>query len=187
MCILFLKKHARSVFWMKHNRNDARTETEKKAARKAPMKEIVPLIEETVKQDGTFRLITAGTSMKPLLRDRMDTVVLTKAHFPLKRYDIPLYRRAGGQYVLHRVMKCEKDKTYTLCGDNQLMLEKGIKEDAIIAVACEIERGGKTIRFDSIAYSIYVFFWCRCFFIRTFCLKLRSVYGKIKIKKEKEV
>lgn len=149
---------------------------------KAPMKKLAPLIEETVNGGGTFRLITAGTSMLPLLRDRTDTVILKKAETPLKRYDIPLYRRANGQYVLHRILRLEKDGTYTLCGDNQTVAEKGIRDEDITAVASEIDRNGKTIRFSSFGYRLYVFLWCKCFLIRRILLKLAAAYLKIKNK-----
>ena len=179
MYTLFSKKRARSGFWMKRKKIDPFGAEEKSAVR-ASMKTLVPLICDTVQNGGTFRLITAGTSMKPLLRDRTDTVVLKKALLPLKRYDIALYRRPNGQYVLHRVIKCEKNGTYTLCGDNQLLPEKGVRDDAVIAVVSHIERGERTVRLDGSGYKIYVFFWCRCFFIRRFVLKLRAAYEKIK-------
>lgn len=145
----------------------------------APMREIVPIIEQTLSCGGKFRLITAGTSMLPLLRNRTDTVILCKPA-TLSRYDIILYRRSHGHYVLHRIMKCESDGTFTLCGDNQLIYERGIKRDDVIAVVSQIERNGKTIDLSaSVCYRIYVFFWCRCRAVRFLAFKLRAVGSKI--------
>lgn len=145
----------------------------------APMSEIVPLIVQTLEDGGQFRLITAGTSMKPLLRNRRDTVVLAKAQ-NVSRFDIVLYRRKNGQYVLHRIVRCEDDGSFTLCGDNQLIYEHGINREDIIASVCEIEKNGKTIDFFSPKYRLYVFFWCRCRAVRFFALKTRALCLKIK-------
>ena len=57
----------------------------------APLSEMEDIIRESVSNGGEFRMITAGISMLPLLRNRRDTVVLVKAPIPLKKYDIPLY------------------------------------------------------------------------------------------------
>lgn len=145
----------------------------------APMSEIVPIIERTVSDGGKFRLITAGTSMKPLLRNRTDTVVLSRPE-SVSRFDIILYRRGADHYVLHRIMRCESDGTYTLCGDNQLTYERGVKREDIVAVVSQIERNGKTIELFSKSYRIYVFFWCRCRAVRFCALKLRAACHKIK-------
>lgn len=150
---------------------------------KAPMEKLVPLIQETVSQGGVFRLVTAGTSMYPLLRDRTDTVILGRVPEKLRRFDILLYRRANGQYVLHRAMKVTRDGC-AMCGDHQLLWEKGIKNETMIAAVQQIVRGDHTVSLDSFAYRLYVFLWCRCFFLRVICLKLRAVPGKIQNKKK---
>jgi hypothetical protein len=106
--------------------------------------------------------------------------VLTKAVFPLGLYDIPLYKRNNGKFVLHRIIGFEKD-SYVMCGDNQLFAEKGIKDDNIIAVVETIIRNGKKIDLKkSKGYKIYLFFWCRLFFIRKICLKSFTVIRKIR-------
>lgn len=140
-----------------------------------PLSEIAPLIVEAIEKGGEFHLVTAGTSMLPLLRNRTDTVVLKKANFPLVKYDIPLYKRESGQYVLHRVMRCH-DGFYDMMGDNQLQLEKNVPESCIVAVVSRIMRDGKEIRFSSTLYKMYLLFWCRCLFIRRCVKKLQSVF-----------
>lgn len=147
----------------------------------ANLSEVQELIEKAIENGGEFRIITAGTSMQPLLRNRCDTVVLVKAGAgKLKKYDIPLYKRKNGQYVLHRIMKCGKDE-YCLCGDNQTEFERGITDSDIIAVVSRIVRNGNEIALDtSKLYKLYVFFWCRCFFLRFLILKLRMVCSVVK-------
>lgn len=145
----------------------------------APLSETEDIIRETVNSGGQFSLITAGTSMMPLLRNRQDTVVLVKAKTPLKRFDIPLYKRKDGQFVLHRVISIDKNG-YVLCGDNQIIKETGIKDGDVIAVVSKIIRNGKTIDLNkSISYKVYVFFYCRLFPLRCLFLKAKSVFKKV--------
>lgn len=144
-----------------------------------PIGELVPIIIETTENGGEFALVTAGTSMKPLLRDRMDTVYLKKPEFPLGCYEIPLYRRDNGQYVLHRICACH-DGAYDMIGDNQLDVEHGVTEDRIIAVVSRINRKNRIIRTDSsVLYKIYVFLWCRCMFVRFFVKKTCALLYRI--------
>ena len=48
---------------------------------------------------------TVGDSMEPLLHNRISTVLIEIPKSPLKKYDVALYRRPRGEYVLHRVVK----------------------------------------------------------------------------------
>ena len=146
----------------------------------APLFELEPVIRETVDDGGQFSVVTAGTSMMPLLRNRKDTVVLVKPYGRLSRFDIPLYKRDSGQYALHRVLKVCRDE-YHICGDNQLAIEKGITDNHVIAVVSKIIRNGKTIDVKkSLSYKLYVFVWCRCFFVRYLILKFRGLCFRVK-------
>ena len=52
---------------------------------------------------------TVGDSMEPMLRNRKDTIIIEPVHGRLKRYDLPLYRRPDGKYVLHRILHVKKN------------------------------------------------------------------------------
>jgi hypothetical protein len=105
-----------------------------------------------------------GVSMLPFLKSGRDTVTLSPAPERLKRYDIPLYKRENGQYVLHRIVRV--GDTYTCVGDNQLYLEKGIRHDQIIAVVTSCVRNGKKISPNSLKWRAYAVFWCNTRLIR---------------------
>lgn len=138
------------------------------------MSESEELIREVVESGGEFQLYPRGTSMLPLLRQGKDSVVLVKVPEQIKRGDIPLYRRADGHYVLHRVIRVEKDGTYTMCGDNQTQLERGITRDQMIATVSAISRKEKMRSVRAISYRAYCFLW-RSFFIRRVYFKLRRM------------
>lgn len=78
------------------------------------------LIKEAISSDGEFRLYPRGTSMMPLLREGIDSVLLKKPE-GVSKNDIVLYKRSNGQFVLHRVIKI-KNGEYVMCGDNQFRL-----------------------------------------------------------------
>ena len=78
----------------------------------------MPLLEEKLSEGGSVELPITGTSMLPLLVQGRDRVIISKADKQLKKYDLPLYKRDDGAFVLHRVVAA-CGGTYTMCGDNQ--------------------------------------------------------------------
>ena len=104
--------------------------------------EYIPLIREVIDSGGEFRLYPRGTSMLPLLRQGIDSVVLV-APRTLKRGDVLLYRRANGQYVLHRLVRVRRDGSLWFSGDNHMTVEKGIERGQIIASTAAVFRGEK--------------------------------------------
>ena len=80
--------------------------------------------EDIIAEKGQLIYTNVGDSMYPLIQPR-DLLVIKKLSRPLRRYDVPLYKRDSGQYVLHRIMKIEKDGSYVMCGDNRSGLEHG--------------------------------------------------------------
>lgn len=60
-------------------------------------------IEDALNEKGVYVSTTSGVSMYPMLRNRRDTIIVKPPTAPLKKYDVPLYRR-GDDYVLHRII-----------------------------------------------------------------------------------
>lgn len=146
------------------------------------IEDMIPIITEVVNSGSEFRMVTAGISMLPLLRDRKDTVVLVKAEKPLKKYDIPLYRRNDGQFVLHRIVAV-KNGEYTMCGDHQIDVEHGITDNNIYAVVKAVERNGKYISCNDSGYKLYSFLRVHTRVLRKISYK---VYYKLKRVKSKK-
>lgn len=139
----------------------------------------IEAIEDVLKSGGEFRMYPKGTSMLPLIVQTRDSVVLVRNFdTPAKKHDIAFYRRKSGQFVLHRVMDVCEDGTYTMCGDNQTQLERGIEKDQIIAYVSRIYRKNKEIKADGFWYSAYVFLWTKMP-VRKFFFFLRRVKNKL--------
>ena len=110
--------------------------------------------------------------MRPLIRQDRDILIIEKYEGRLKKYDVPLYKRDSGQYVLHRVLKV-RDSDYVICGDNRYSKEYGITDRHIIGVLTAIVRDGKEIPINDWRYRIYVHLWCDFFPIRAVILNAK--------------
>ena len=60
--------------------------------------------EEEINKTGKLIYTSVGNSMMPIIRENCDILIIEKVSGRLKKYDIPLYKRASGQYVLHRIL-----------------------------------------------------------------------------------
>lgn len=117
----------------------------------------MPLIREQLAAGKSVKFSPRGTSMLPMLRQGRDSVTLSPLRGRLGKYDLPLYQRENGQFVLHRVV--EVGETYTCVGDNQFGLEKGLRHEQMIAVVTAFEREGKEHRVDGTGYRLYCRAW----------------------------
>ncbi len=126
-----------------------------KTTKKLSMEKLYPIMLDEFKNGHEFRMITHGTSMKPLIGDGCDTVILKKVTGKLKKYDIPLYRRSNGGFVLHRIVGFDENG-YIMCGDNQTALEHGITDNDIVAVADGVIKNGRLCKLSGIRYRLYL-------------------------------
>lgn len=129
--------------------------------------------EEEISRTGKLIYTNVGDSMMPLIREKRDLLIISKVRGRLKKYDVPLYKRDSGQYVLHRILKVRKDD-YIICGDNRWQKEYGITDRHIIGVLTGVVRNGKTISVNNRMYRLYVHLWCDFFCIRAFILRTKN-------------
>lgn len=114
--------------------------------------------EEALLRGDTVRLTVTGNSMYPLLHSRRDTVTLSPAG-KIKKYDITFHKRQDGRYILHRVLKIQKDGTYLIAGDNELKTEPPVMREQIFGVVTEFTRWGETKKPKGLWYWLYVRIW----------------------------
>ena len=115
--------------------------------------------EELLKTQDEVMTRTRGTSMRPLLRQGRDIVVIKRPEFPLKAGDAPLYRVKGKkELVLHRILKVGKDGAYIIRGDN-LFFKEYVKESQIVGVMKAFYREGRYCDCEkSRKYKLYIIF-----------------------------
>ncbi len=115
-------------------------------------------IERQLAEAGFYVSTTVGVSMRPMLRNRHDRVIIRPlGEKRLQKYDLPLYRRPDGKYVLHRIIGVE-DGYYVIRGDNTYIKEK-VPDSWIIGVMSEFYRGDRHVMADDKGYRRYAAFW----------------------------
>ncbi len=129
--------------------------------------------EEQLAKNGKLIYTNRGDSMMPLIKQDRDLLIIKPVHGRLKKYDVPLYKRDSGQYVLHRILQVRKHD-YVICGDNRWVKEYGIRDRHIIGVLTAVVRNGKEISVNDWKYKAYVHLWCDFFPIRAFIVHVIS-------------
>ena len=119
--------------------------------------ELMPFIRERLAAGESVSFSPHGRSMRPMIVGGRDSVVLSPLPKKLKKYDLPLYQRENGQYVLHRIVKTKDG--YTCIGDNQFVFEHGLQHKQMIAVVTSFVHNGKTYSTDCLSYKVYCRLW----------------------------
>lgn len=136
--------------------------------------------EDVLARDGKLVYKIRGVSMRPLLRQDRDLVVIRPPASRLEKNDVALYRR-GEKYVLHRVIEVTDDG-YLIRGDNTFSPER-VPDAAVIGVMTGFNRGGREHDTAERTYRAYVRLWNGIYPVRrsVFRLKkaLRTAAGKL--------
>lgn len=89
-------------------------------------------------------LVVSGGSMRPFLAPGRDAVYLRAPDRPLRRGDIAFYRRADGQYVLHRICRARGGQ-FWFVGDAQDVREGPLPASCVFAYVTAVRRKDKLV------------------------------------------
>ncbi len=145
--------------------------------------ELMPLMRERLSAGQSVELSPRGISMRPMLREGRDTVILSAVTSPLRRFDIPLYQRDDGSFVLHRIVRVEEGG-YICIGDNQFRPEERVTDEQIIAVVTAYRRDGHLCSLTSLTYRLYCCRRCGLRPLRYFLSRTKSRLRRL-LKKRK--
>ena len=135
--------------------------------------QMMPLLADRLAAGQTVRgLRFTGISMRPMLREKKDTVDITAAPERLQKYDIPVYKVPGGKYVMHRIVRVEADH-YVCLGDNTYGFER-VERTQIAAVVSAFTRGKKRISVTDPVYRFYARLWVASISLRRFVKRVQS-------------
>lgn len=132
--------------------------------------ELAPVIIDGLNSGKDVKITVTGNSMFPLFRSNKDAVVLTKSD-NFKKYDIVLYKRKTGQYVLHRIIKIKND-ALIIAGDNEIKKERGITKNDCIAKVKSFTKNSKDYSVDNAFYKFYSKLWALVFPFRHIIIKI---------------
>lgn len=146
-------------------------------------REYITMLRELINEGKDVNLIVTGSSMSPFLIHERDTVFLRKPDHELKKGDIVFYERDSGQFVLHRILRVNRDNTYDIIGDNQEVVEAGIRRDQIFAYVFKVKRKDKIIEPGSFWWEFFAGTWTKIIPARHAVSRL---YGTLTKKKRTE-
>ena len=139
-----------------------------------------PSIEEALTTNGFIMSTIVGVSMLPTLRQNRDRVIIEVPREQPGKYDIVLYKRWDGQYVLHRVLEVREDY-YVIRGDNTYV-DEHISFGDVKGVATHFVRGGKMVDVTDERYQNYVKWLYRFYPLRKLIWRLHVFGSKVKRK-----
>lgn len=135
--------------------------------------------EEVIRENGVLSFTPSGNSMWPFIKNKSSSVIVVAPKKRLKKYDVAFYRRKSGQPVLHRVLRVNEN-SYDMCGDSQLLIEKGVEDEAVFGVLQGYYIGEKYIDCNkNSSYKFLVRLWSSSLFLRHIFMKILYIF-KIK-------
>lgn len=147
-----------------------------------PMEALLPLLQLQMDNGTKAPLTITGISMLPMLSPDRDTVYLEKFTGDVKSGDVILYRRATGEFILHRIISA--GEPMICCGDNQWQPEQ-VQREQVIARVVEFNRNGIHRSVDYGWYQLYIFFWVRLYCLRRPYIWLRRRMARL-LRKRKQ-
>lgn len=136
---------------------------------------------QAIRENGRIVSVPVGKSMWPMLKNRKDHIVIAAVDRPLHRYDVPMYRKAGGHFVLHRIIRVKKDGEYVICGDNLWRKEYNVRDEDIVGVLAGFFKGEHYVECETNRlYHAYVFVWRFLYPFRSCLLIAKEYCAKIK-------
>ncbi len=103
------------------------------------LSDMLPFIEEAFSRGQAITIPVTGVSMRPFLEPGDSVTLAPIDEKPIEQGDILLYRRASGQFVLHRVVKISH-RTITFCGDGHTTVEKNIPIANVVARVIQYQK-----------------------------------------------
>ncbi|MCX7709016.1 MAG: S24/S26 family peptidase [Clostridia bacterium] len=144
------------------------------ALKKVKAELMMPLVKDILKSGGSTRITVTGMSMVPFLRENIDSVELSPISFEMISLgDIVMVLRDTGEYVLHRVLRKEKD-CFFMIGDAQHWIEGPLRPDQLVAGVTAVCRRNTRIDCSATAWRLLSMLWIYMLPLRISSFKLRS-------------
>ena len=147
--------------------------------------------EEMLERDGKLIFTNKGFSMRPLIREGRDLMVIERrGERRLRKLDAVLFRRpkvtGSDAYVMHRILRINPDGTYWILGDNCVTGDTVKDEDVIGILTAVVRDGKKTVKETNFSYRLYRSTWCRWYRLRIF-LSRCAWNAKVAVRKIKNL
>jgi signal peptidase I len=140
---------------------------------------LFPFINEFFQNQQNVRITVTGNSMRPFLREELDSVELSSSAFSdLYFGQIVLIKRKTGEYILHRIVFKKKNCFY-ISGDAQIWIEGPLFPEQLVAGVTKIWRKNKPLLPDNLPLKLLYCFWWLRLPIKLIITRLHIVIKKI--------
>ena len=140
--------------------------------------EYLPVLQELTEQGKEVSLLITGNSMVPFLVHQRDHIFFKKPDRPLKKGDMVFYRRANGQYVMHRICRICPDGSLDLVGDAQTVIEHGVQPQQVFGLITRVRRKGKLLGPGDFWWEFFRRVWLRAIPLRGILLRAYTALKK---------
>lgn len=114
---------------------------------------------ELLEEGKEVPMTITGGSMTPFLVHGRDCALVRKSNGVFRRGDIVFYRRQSGQYVMHRIVKIDKQRNLYFAGDAQTTVEGPCSPVCVFGKVEEVRRKGKWIRKGDFWWDFFAGVW----------------------------
>ncbi|AFQ45963.1 S24/S26 family peptidase [Desulfosporosinus meridiei] len=134
---------------------------------------MLPLISGILELGQNARITVSGNSMYPFLREGIDSVELTKGSFEkLSKGDIAIVHRTDGHYVMHRIIRKDKN-CFFMVGDAQQWIEGPLYPYQVVAMVTAIWRKDNRIACQDFRWIVLSRVWLYLRPFRGFILRFQ--------------
>lgn len=116
-------------------------------------------VEQLLAQGRQVTILVRGNSMRPLLRDGRDKVVLRKANDEDINKGAVMLFRYRGSHVMHRVTRIEGDVVIFEGDGNYKLQEVVTRKDIVAVVEAVVRPSGRRIECSSRRWRVLSFMW----------------------------
>lgn len=129
-------------------------------------REYIAMLADLAEDGREVSMIVTGSSMNPFLCHGRDVVFFSRPDRPLRPGDMVFYKRADGQYVMHRIVRQYDQQRFDMIGDAQLDIERGVSRGQIFALVTRVQRKGKEIGPGNFWWVFFAHVWRRMIPVR---------------------
>ena len=119
------------------------------------LEEIEPTIRKIFAAGGDFTFYPKGTSMQPFVEQGRDKITLAPIQDQVRKYDVILYKRKNGAFVLHRVVGKRADGYSNFAGIISCERVWHKKEQMIGKIDKNRSAAAKVIRVDDMKHRLW--------------------------------
>ena len=134
----------------------------------------MPVLCELLEQGKEVSLTITGNSMSPFMVHGRDEILIAPPNGEWKKGDMAFFRRANGQYVMHRICRVNAAGECYFIGDAQQIIEGPVSPSRIFGKITAVRRKGRWIGPGEFSWEFFEHVWLNIIPLRPVC---RKIYG----------